>query len=66
VLAIQGFAWTLAGVDARLQITRNDSGNLEASSQDAKRADRELRKGAGFLRAAGRAAGISIGKLNGF
>jgi hypothetical protein len=65
-LAIRGFTWTLRGVEARLEITRNDSGSLEASVQDAKRADRDMRRGAGFLRAAGRALGIRIGKLNGF
>ena len=65
-LAIQGFNWMLKGVEARLEITRNDSGNLEASVRDAKRADRDLSRGAGFLRAAGRAVGIRIGKLNGF
>jgi hypothetical protein len=57
-LAIQGFTWTLRGVEARLEITRNDSGNLEASVRDAKRADRDMHRGAGFLRAAGRALGI--------
>jgi len=65
-LAIRGFAWTLRGVEARLEITRNDSGNLEASVRDAKRADRDLSRGARFLRAAGGALGIRIGKLNGF
>jgi hypothetical protein len=65
-LAIQGFSWMLRGVEARLEITTNDSGNLEASVHDAKRADRDMRKGAGFLRAAGRALGVRIGRLNGF
>jgi hypothetical protein len=65
-LAIRGFTWTLRGVKARLEITRNDSGSLEASVQDAKRADREMRRGAGFLRAAARALGVRVGKLNGF
>ena len=64
-LAIQGFSWTMRGVDARLEITTNDSGNLEASVHDAKRADRDMRKAAGFLRAAGRALGVRIGRLNG-
>jgi len=65
-LAIRGFTSTLRGIDARLEMARNDSGNLEASVRDARRADRDLRRGARFLRAAGRAFGISIGKLNGF
>jgi hypothetical protein len=65
-LAIQGFSWTLRGVEARLEMTTNDSGNLEASVHDAKRADRDMRKGARFLRAAGRALGLRVGRLNGF
>lgn len=65
-LAIEGFTWTLRGIDARLEMTRNDSGNLEGSVRDAVRADRDLRKGARLLRAAGRSLGIRIGKLNGF
>ena len=65
-LAIGGFTWTLRGIDARLEMTRNDSGNLEASVRDAVRGDRDLRKGARLLRAAGRSLGIRIGKLNGF
>ena len=65
-LAIGGFTWALRGIDARLEMTRNDSGNLEASVRDAVRADRDRRKGARLLRAAGRSLGIRIGKLNGF
>jgi len=64
-LAIQGFSWTLRGVEARLEITTNDSGNLEASVHDAKRADQDMRKGAGYLRAADRALGLRIDSLNG-
>ena len=65
-LAIRGFVWTLRGIDARLEMNRNDSGNLEATVQDAKRADRDLRRGAALLRAAGRSFDIPIGRLNGF
>jgi hypothetical protein len=64
-LAIQGFTWTLRSVDARLEIIRNDSGNLEASVRDAKRSDRNRRRGAALLRAAGRALGVRIGNLSG-
>ena len=46
-------------------MAKYDSGNLEASVKDAKRADRYLNRGADLLRAAGRSFGISIGKLNG-
>jgi hypothetical protein len=62
-LAIQGFTWMLRSVDARLEIIRNDSGNLEASVRDAKRSDRDRRRGANFLRAAGRALGVRVGNL---
>jgi hypothetical protein len=64
-LAIQGFTWTLKGVRTQLDMAKYDSGNLEASVRDAKRADRYLNRGANLLRAAGRSFGISIGKLNG-
>jgi hypothetical protein len=65
-LATRGFEWTLRGVDSRLEITRNDSGSLEASVEDAKRSDRQMKRGAKLLRAAGRAFGVRIGKVNGF
>jgi len=65
-LAIQGFTWTLRGIDAELELIRNDSGNLEASVQDAKRSDRDRRRGAKLLRAAGRALGVQVGDLGGF
>jgi hypothetical protein len=64
-LAIRGFTWTLRGVEARLEITTNDSGNLPASVQDAKRSDRDLNRGADILRAAGKDLGVPIGKLRG-
>jgi hypothetical protein len=64
-LAIQGFTWTLRGIRTQLDMEKNDSGNLEASVRDAKKADRYLKRGAKLLRAAGRAFGISIGKLVG-
>jgi hypothetical protein len=62
-LAIQGFTWMLRSVDARLEIIRNDSGNLEASVRDAKRSDRDRRRGAKLLRAAGRPLGVRVGNL---
>jgi hypothetical protein len=64
-LALQGFRWTIAGAEARIEIRVNDSGNLEASVHDAKRADRDLNRGADLLRRAGRAFRVRIGKLNG-
>jgi hypothetical protein len=64
-LAISGFRWTQRGVEARLEITANDSGNLPASVQDAERSDRDLNRGAALLRAAGKDLGVPIGKLNG-
>ena len=65
-LAIEGFASTLKGIDARLDFAENDSGNIEAAVRDAMRADRYLKRGANFLRAAARAVGVRIGKLNGY
>jgi hypothetical protein len=64
-LALRGFRWTLRGLEARIEIRVNDSGNLEASVHDAKRADRDLNRGANLLRAAGRAFGVRVGTLNG-
>jgi hypothetical protein len=64
-LAIQGFTWMLQSIDARLEMTRNDSGNLEASVHDARRSDQYRHSGAKLLRAAGHALGVRIGNLNG-
>ena len=64
-LAIQGFRWMLRSIDARLEMTRNDSGNLEASVHDARRSDQYRHRGAKLLRAAGQALGVRIGNLNG-
>ena len=43
----------------------NEEGNIERAVRDAVRADRYLDRGARLLRAAGRALGIRVGKLNG-
>jgi hypothetical protein len=64
-LAIAGFTWTRMGLKAQLDFINNDSGNIEAATRDAKRADHYLNGGASRLRAAGRAFGLRIGKLNG-
>jgi hypothetical protein len=64
-LAIRGFTWTRKGIRAQLDMRANDSGNVEAATRDAKRADRCLGRGAAVLRAAGRAFGLRIGSLNG-
>jgi hypothetical protein len=64
--AIAGFDSTLKGIEARLAFRTQDSGNVEAATRDAKRADRYLKRGAALLREAGRALGIRIGKLNGY
>jgi hypothetical protein len=65
-LAVQGFESTLAGIASLLDFSENDSGELAAATRDAKRADRDLTRGANQLRAAGRALGIRIGSLNGY
>jgi hypothetical protein len=63
-LAIAGFTWTRKGIKAQLDFINNDSGNIEAATRDAKRADRYLNGGASRLRAAGRAFGLRIGRIN--
>jgi len=65
-LAIQGFAATLRGVQAQVELIENDSGNLEAAVRDAAEADRYRTQGANLLRAAGQALGIRVGKLKGY
>jgi hypothetical protein len=65
-LAVQGFASTLRGVDAQIDLIENDSGKLEAAVRDAARADRYRKRGASLLRAAGRAFGIGVGELGGY
>jgi hypothetical protein len=64
-LAIDGFGSTLRGIRTQLDLVENDSGNIERAVRDAVRADRYLDRGARLLRAAGRALGIRVGKLNG-
>jgi Fic family protein len=65
LLAIEGFESTLEGVRSELDFIENDSGNIEAATRDAKRADRYLKRGADRLRAAGRTFGVRIGTLRG-
>jgi hypothetical protein len=65
-LAIQGFAATLRGVDAQVDLIENDSGKLEAAVRDSKRADRYRKRGANLLRRAGPAFGIRVGTLGGY
>ena len=64
--ALRGFEATLKGVRSQLDFSENDSGEVAAATRDAKRADRYLRRGASWLRAAGRAFGLRIGELNGY
>ena len=64
--ALRGFEATLKGVRSQLDFSENDSGEVAAATRDAKRADRYLRRGAYWLRAAGRAFGLRIGELNGY
>ena len=65
-LALRGFEATLKGIRSQLDFSENDSGEVAAATRDAKRADRYLRRGASWLRAAGRAFGLRIGELNGY
>ncbi len=64
-LALQGFTTALKGVKAEIDFYVNDSGKLEAATKDAVRADRYAKQAANLLRAAGRAFGVHVGKLNG-
>jgi hypothetical protein len=65
-LAIRGFESTLRGVESRVAFIQNDSGNIEAATRDARRADRSLKEGANLLRAAGRTLDLEVGSLNGY
>ena len=65
-LALQGFEATLKGTRSQLEFSENDSGEVAEATRDAKRADRYLRRGANWLRAAGQALGVRIGELNGY
>ena len=65
-LALQGFEATLKGVRSQLDFSENDSGEVAAATRDAERADRYLRRGANWLRAAGQVLGVQIGELNGY
>jgi hypothetical protein len=65
-LAILGLGLTLRGVEAQIAFEENDSGNIEAATRDAKRADRFLKRGADQLRAAGRALGTRVGDVDGY
>jgi hypothetical protein len=65
-LALEGFSWTLQGIESRIAFAENDSGNIEAAVRDAKHADRALTRGARLLRAAGRRLGVRLGNINGF
>ena len=64
VLAMQGFQATIKGTRSQLDFSENDSGEVAAATRDAERADRYLTLGANRLRAAAKALGIQIGKLN--
>lgn len=65
-LAIAGFEQTLRGVEAQIDFSENDSGELEAAARDAMRAERHKQRGANLLRAAGRALDVSVGRLPGY
>jgi hypothetical protein len=65
-LAILGFQSMRKATRSQLDFSENDSGNVEAATRDARRADTYSRRGATLLRAAGRALGIRVGKLNGY
>lgn len=65
-LALRGLRWAVRGLGAQIEFVENDSGNLPAATEDAKRADRAWKRAAQLLRAAGRALDVEIGLLNGY
>jgi hypothetical protein len=62
-LAVRGFTSTLKGINSEIAFAENDSGEIEAATRDARRADHYLNRGANLLRAAGRALNVRIGRL---
>ena len=66
MLALRGFDETLEGIKSQIEFRENDSGQVAEATNDAKRADLYLRRGADHLRAAGRALGIRVGELDGY
>jgi hypothetical protein len=54
-LAVAGFVATLSGIVSQIDFYDNDSGNIEAATRDALRADRFRARGARLLAAARRA-----------
>lgn len=65
-LALRGFTAMLRGVESRIAFAKNDSGNVEAATRDARRGDRWFKAGAALLRAAGRELGVEVGSLKGY
>jgi hypothetical protein len=65
-LAIQGFRWTLKGIDSRIEFHEEDSGEVAEATRDALRERRSLRQGAELLRAAGRLLRVRVGSLSGY
>lgn len=63
-LALRGFAWVRRGFESRIAFVQNDSGNVEAATRDAKRADRSLRHGSALLRTAGGILGVDVAVLD--
>jgi hypothetical protein len=59
-LAIRGFEAMLGGLEGQIAFIENDSGNIEAATRDALRADRGRARGARLLRAAGRVLGLRM------
>ena len=64
-LAIGGFGAALGAVRAELEFYNEDSGRLAEASIDAARANREWKRSARLLRAAGDALGVRVGTVNG-
>jgi hypothetical protein len=64
--ALAGFVLVRQGVRSQIDFMENDSGEVEAATVHARRADRYLKRGANRIRAAGAALGLRIGDLDGY
>ena len=64
--ALAGFVLTRKGVRSQIDFMENDSGEVEAATVHARRADLYLKRGANRIRAAGAALGLRIDDLDGY
>jgi hypothetical protein len=65
-LTAEGLRSSLGALQSNIAFAENDSGNIEAATRDAVRADRLWRRAAKLLRSAGRVLGLRVGRLRGY